>query len=229
MIAAGPAAAMLPEILFQSNHLLIINKPAGLPCHRGPSRIGPCVEDFFPLWRRGHDGPWLAHRLDTDTAGCLMIARRKTTLTAIQSGFRSGAVDKTYAAIVRGVPTARDGVISARLLKHQSIQGWHIAVDPGGSPARTLWRVLAVHNGQTLLELTPQTGRTHQLRVHCASIGHPILGDPLYGDPADKTHPVGLCLLARRLALTLGATIITAAAPWPEAMRAAWGDALPHQ
>lgn len=215
-------AGSVPDILFQSTHLLIINKPAGLPCHAGKPVAGPSVEDFFPLWRRGHDGPWLAHRLDADTAGCLMVARRKTALLAIQLGFRTGSVRKTYAAIVRGVPDTAAGVIEAPLAKRNDVTGWRMVVDPAGQPARTLWRVLAVGAGRALLELQPQTGRTHQLRVHCAAIGHPIVGDPVYGDGIG-----GLSLLARQLDLVLDGVAIHAEAPWSPAMEAAWSETLP--
>jgi tRNA pseudouridine32 synthase/23S rRNA pseudouridine746 synthase len=234
--------ALVPEILFQSNHVLIINKPAGLACHPGPSgakRGGPSVEDFFPLWRRGHDGPWLAHRLDTDTAGCLMVARRKTALRAIQDGFRTGAVRKMYAAIVRGVPGAASGVIEAPLTKLNDVTGWRMVVDPAGQAARTAWRVWAVAAGRALLELRPETGRTHQLRVHCASIGHPIIGDLVYGagaagegasgEGAPGEAVGGLSLLARQLDLVLQGVAIHAEAPWSPAMRAAWRETLPDR
>ncbi len=223
--------AHVPDILFQSNHVLIINKPAGLACHPGASgakrEAGPSVEDFFPLWRRGHDGPWLAHRLDADTAGCLMVARRKTALCAIQDGFRTGAVRKMYAAIVRGVPTAACGVIEAPLAKRRNAQGWRVVVDPAGQAARTVWRVWAVAAGRALLELRPETGRTHQLRVHCAAMGHPIIGDPVYGAGIKDGDVGGLSLLARQLELVLQGEAIRAEAPWSPAMRAAWREALP--
>jgi tRNA pseudouridine32 synthase/23S rRNA pseudouridine746 synthase len=225
--------ALVPDILFQSNHLLIINKPAGLACHPGSSgselNVGPSVEDFFPLWRRGHDGPWLAHRLDADTAGCLMVARRKTALLAIQDGFRTGVVRKTYAAIVRGVPEATSGVIEAPLAKRRDANGWRMVVDPAGRAARTAWRVLAVAAGRALLELCPQTGRTHQLRVHCAAIGHPIIGDRVYGAGAHGAEVGGLSLLARRLDLVLDGAAIHAEAPWSPAMEAAWNETLPDR
>jgi tRNA pseudouridine32 synthase/23S rRNA pseudouridine746 synthase len=205
---------MLPPILYQSNHLLIIDKPAGLACHAGP-RVSASVEDFFPHWRRGHDGPWLAHRLDADTAGCLAIARRKTTLIALQSAFAAHTVRKTYWAVVRGVPRASTGTITLALRKQTTSAGWRMIADPNGQPAITDWNTLATHNGRALLELAPRTGRTHQLRVHCASLGHPIIGDALYGTPAH-----GLCLLARRLELPLPPGIIAIAAI-PAHLRAA--------
>ena len=205
---------MLPAILYHANHLLIIDKPAGLACHAGP-RGGASVEDFFPHWRRGHDGPWLAHRLDADTAGCLAIARRKTTLVALQTAFAAHTVRKTYWAVVQGVPREPHGTISAPLRKQTTPSGWRMVVDPKGQPAITDWRVLAASNGRAVLELSPRTGRTHQLRVHCADMGYPIVGDPLYGK-AGK----GLCLLARRLVLPLD-PMVSAVAAVPDTLRAA--------
>jgi tRNA pseudouridine32 synthase/23S rRNA pseudouridine746 synthase len=203
---------MTPKILFQSNHLLIIDKPAGLAVHRGP-RARNSVEDFFPLWRRGHDGPWLAHRLDADTAGCLVIARRKSALITLQSAFREGRVRKTYWAIVGSVPRQDHGIIDLPLLKVSTPEGWKIAPDQKGQPARTVWRCIAAGAGCAWLELTPQTGRTHQLRAHCAAIGHPILGDGIYGNTKSP-----LLLLARSIILPLDPHV-TATASVPEHMQ----------
>ena len=197
---------MTPKILFQSNHLLIIDKPTGLPVHRGP-RAQASVEDFFPLWRRGRDGPWLAHRLDADTAGCLVIARRKSALITLQTEFSEGRVRKTYWAVVKNKPAQDQGVIDLPLLKVNGKTGWTIRPDPKGQPARTIWRCIAAGAGCTWLELAPQTGRTHQLRAHCAAIGHPILGDRIYGDAGPP-----LFLLARSITLPLDPPITATAA-----------------
>ena len=197
---------MTPKILFQSNHLLIIDKPAGLPVHPGP-RAQTSVEDFFPLWRRGHDGPWLAHRLDADTAGCLVIARRKSTLVALQSAFAEGRVRKTYWAIIKGKPAQNRGAINLPLLKVSTAEGWRLMPDPKGQQACTVWRRMASDGSNSLLELKPQTGRTHQLRAHCAAIGHPILGDRIYGNAGPP-----LFLLARSITLPLDPPITAAAA-----------------
>lgn len=203
---------MPPEILFQSNHLLVIDKPAGLPVHAGP-RGGTSVEDFFPLWRRGHDGPWLAHRLDADTAGCLVIARRKSTLIRLQLAFSEGAVRKIYWAVVRGVPAAAAGVIDLKLEKHSAREGWRMAAG-AGKPSRTVWRRLGAGRGLAWLELEPRTGRTHQLRAHCAAIGHPIIGDAVYGGEKPP-----LMLMARSIALPLDPPV-SVTAPVPAHMRA---------
>ena len=197
---------MTPDILFQSNHLLIIDKPAGLAVHPGP-RTTTSIEDFLPLWRRGHDGPWLAHRLDADTAGCLVIARRKSALITLQSAFAAGRVRKTYWAIVEGKPARDQGVIDLPLLKLKQKQGWKIIIDPKGQPARTNWRCLGTNGGQAWLELIPQTGRTHQLRAHCAAIGHPIRGDRIHGNAGPSLY-----LLARSILLPLDPPVTATAA-----------------
>lgn len=206
---------MTPPVLFQSNHLIVIDKPAGLPCHAGP-RGGVSVEDFFGGWRRGADGPWLVHRLDADTAGCLAIARRKTTLIALQRAFAERLVGKRYWAVVRGVPAKASGTIALELAKRNGRGGWRVVVDPAGEAAITDFRVLASSGDRALLELVPRTGRTHQLRVHCATMGHPIWGDALYGVP-----DAGLCLLARSLVLPLDPAVTATASIPPHMLKIA--------
>src|SRR5271154_1067092 len=109
-LAPREAGLMVPRVLFQDKRVLVVDKPAGLPVHAG--RVGgPSVEDFFPDWRQGKNGPWLAHRLDQDTAGCLVIALKKTALLAAQECFAGGQARKTYWAVVRGVPEQQSGVV----------------------------------------------------------------------------------------------------------------------
>lgn len=198
-------------ILYADARYLVLNKPAGLKVHAGPGG-GPCVEDGLKALSRRKDGPWLAHRLDADTAGCLLIALRKQALLDAQAAFAAGHVEKIYWAVVRGQPECHSGLIEAPLRKTGDAQGWRMVVRPDGQRAVTAWRVLARGADTSLLELTPHTGRTHQLRAHCAQLGWPILGDALYGTPG-----AGLHLLARRLALP--GTPVAAVAPVPEHMR----------
>ena len=120
----------------RDNRYLIIDKPAGLPVH--PGRAGgtgsPSVEDFFPLWRTGKTGPWLAHRLDRDTAGCLLIALKKSALLAAQALFTNGAVEKTYWALVHGTPVAASGIIDQPLAKQTVGRNWKMAPAPTHPP-----------------------------------------------------------------------------------------------
>lgn len=200
-----------PAILFRDKRFLIINKPAGLPVHPGRAG-GPSIEDFFPLWRTGKTGPWLAHRLDQDTAGCLVIALKKSALLAAQAMFAEGRVQKTYWAVVRGVPKDDQGVIDLPLAKVTIGKTWKMAGQAGAAPAITRCRVLGRGDGIAWLAFTPQTGRTHQIRAHAASIGHPILGDRIYGGGAGALH-----LLARDILLPLDPPI-HATAPVPPHM-----------
>ena len=210
------ALLSVPSVLYESPHVVIIDKPAGLPVHPGPSG-GPSVEDWFGLLSRRKDGPWLAHRLDTDTSGCLAIALRKQPLLAIQQALATHTATKTYWAIVIGGPQQPQGRITLPLAKVNTPTGWRmVTTDPKGATAATRWTVLGRSDGLCWLELELESGRTHQARVHCAAMGWPILGDSLYGSP----HPQGLHLLARSLSLPLSPTI-NAIAPPRAGMRAA--------
>jgi tRNA pseudouridine32 synthase/23S rRNA pseudouridine746 synthase len=202
--------ANMPPILFQDERFIVIDKPPGLPVHAGP-RGGPSVEDFFPFYSRRRDGPWLAHRLDADTSGCLAIALRRAALHEAQAAFAAGRVEKRYWAVVEGVPGQDEGVIDAPLLKRSSpAGGWRMLTDPAGLAASTRWRVLGRTSDKAWLELRPLTGRTHQIRAHCAHMGHPLLGDPIYGGGQGR-----LLLLARSLRLPLAPAIEALAHPPP--------------
>ena len=207
----------VPPVLFRSEGLVVLDKPAGLPVHAGP-RGGASVEDWFPQLSRRRTGPWLAHRLDADTAGCLVVALRKAALGEAQALFARGAVRKVYWAVVSGGPQGASGVLDAPLLKQSRPGSWRMVVDPAGQPARTVWRVLGRGGGRSWLELMPQTGRTHQVRVHCAQLGCPLVGDPVYGAGDGQ-----LQLLARAITLPM-AVPVSAEAPPPahmeEALRA---------
>ena len=212
--------AAVPPLLFQDSRFVVLDKPAGLPVHPGP-RGGPSVEDCFPLLSRRRDGPWLAHRLDADTAGCLVVALRRAALHEAQAAFAAGRARKTYWAVVRGTPPGEGGTVDAPLLKRVSPAGWRVEVSGAGQPAQTEWRLMGRSGGMSWLELHPRTGRTHQVRVHCAHLGCPVLGDPHYGgDPQHGGGVVPLHLLARAIHLPLDPAL-DATAPPPPHMRAA--------
>ncbi|HET9018450.1 MAG TPA: RNA pseudouridine synthase, partial [Acetobacteraceae bacterium] len=131
------------------------------------------------------------------------------------AAFASGAAEKTYWAVVEGGPEAEAGPIDAPLLKVSDRGGWRMRVDSRGVPAQTDWRVRGRGEGIAWLELRPRTGRTHQVRAHCAALGCPLLGDPVYGAGRGRLH-----LLARAIRLPLDPPV-AATAPVPAHMRAA--------
>jgi tRNA pseudouridine32 synthase / 23S rRNA pseudouridine746 synthase len=213
--------ALQARILYRDADILIIDKPAGLAVHAGP-KTGQDLEALLPALRLdGREVPKLAHRLDTDTSGCLVLARHAKALTRLGRAFSGRDVEKTYWAVVEGGPEADLGRIDLPLKKLNDRSGWRIVVDPAGLPAVTDFRVLGRGAGFAWLELKPETGRTHQLRVHAREAGWPMAGDPFYG--SGKTADRPLHLMARRIALPpLGQNrpAASAEAPPPAHMRA---------
>ena len=194
--------ALLERVLYRDGLMLVIDKPAGLPVHPGPkggSNLAALLDGLrFGLPRR----PELAHRLDKDTSGCLVLGRL----------FAAGLVDKDYWTVVEGAPPAAEGRIELALARRSDDpRSWWMKVDPAGQPAVTAYRVLGSAAGLTWLELIPVTGRTHQLRVHLAAVGCPILGDAVYGarPPLAPLHlharSVALPLYPRRAAVAVSA------------------------
>ncbi|HBK07765.1 MAG TPA: RNA pseudouridine synthase [Acetobacteraceae bacterium] len=206
----------LPTVLFKDQRFVVLDKPAGLPVHAGPSG-GRSIEDWFPILSRRKDGPWLVHRLDADTSGCLVVALRRAALLEAQALFATGRARKTYWAVVQGDVAGENGVIDAPLLRTTSTSaGWRMTVDRNaGQSAVTEWRVLGRAKDRTWLEMRPRTGRTHQIRVHCTVLGTPILGDERYG-----TAGGGLHLLARAIHLPLDPPVDATAPPPPHMLAA---------
>ncbi|MFC3125302.1 RluA family pseudouridine synthase [Pseudoroseomonas globiformis] len=213
-----PPTFPLPAILAETDTVLVINKPAGLPVHAGP-RGGPSLEALLPSLGVGRRRvPQPAHRLDTDTAGCLVLGRTKPALAELGALFAGGQARKTYWAVVHGGPSAQSGRIDHPLRKVSSAAaGWRMEAHPDGQPALTRWRVKGRGEGLAWLELRPETGRTHQLRVHCATEGWAILGDPFYGTAVPPGFHAGLHLLARAIRLPLD-PVLEAVAPVPRAL-----------
>ncbi len=206
-------------ILFRDLRFVVLDKPPGLPVHPGP-RGGPSVEDFFASLSRRRNGPWLAHRLDADTSGCLVVALRRAALHDAQAAFAEGRAEKTYWVVVAGAPAGEAGVVDAPLRRHSNRLGWRMLTGPGGQAAVTSWRLLGRGEKIAWLELQPHTGRTHQVRAHCAALGCPVLGDPVYGGAAAADGNTKLHLLARAIVLPLEPPV-AAVAPVPAHMRAA--------
>jgi tRNA pseudouridine32 synthase/23S rRNA pseudouridine746 synthase len=204
------------RLLYRDGLVLVLDKPAGIAVHKGP-KGGPSLEDSFDALRFGLPrAPALAHRLDKDTSGCLVLGRHRKALALLGKLFKNGVIGKTYWAVVEGGPVEDDGRIDIALSKLDENRGWWMKPDPAGKPSSTLWTVMGRAEGKTWLALEPLTGRTHQLRVHCAEMGFPILGDNIYGT-APRTGGPPLHLHAREVVVPISknkpAVVTTAPAP----------------
>ena len=255
------AEQMVSRLLYLDGLILVVDKPAGIAVHRGP-KGGESLEDHFGALRFGLPRPpALAHRLDRDTSGCLVLGRHRKALAQLGKLFKSGAIGKSYWAVVDGGPDGEEGQIELPLGRLDVARGWWMKHDPAGQPAVTKWKVIgrsalsSLWRGDvdlpkagrvgvmpslasqakggdppppgegkalTWLALEPLTGRTHQLRVHCAAMGWPIRGDAIYGTASRKGGPI-LHLHAREVVVPLykNRAPIRVVAPIPAHMRAA--------
>jgi tRNA pseudouridine32 synthase/23S rRNA pseudouridine746 synthase len=204
---------MTPEeiqarVVYIDGMVIVLNKPAGLAVHGGPgngAHLGPWLEALkYGKQRR----PELAHRLDRDTTGCLVLGRHPKALRLLHELFEGARVKKTYWALVCGVPKEGEGRIELPLLHDKGLT----RVDASGQCSITNYRTLGTVGEYTWLELQPQTGRTHQLRIHCATLGCPIVGDVRYGAPAADA----VYLHAREVDLPVKREPVTVMAPLPE-------------
>ena len=184
------------EILAEEERYIIANKPAGLLSVPGKEeRLSDCLEARL---REQYKDTLLVHRLDMDTSGVMVFARKKRMQRELSAQFERKETSKRYIALVEGIVQEDEGEVDLPLLTdwpNRPLQ----KVDAEGKPSRTLWHVLERIEQTTLVALTPITGRTHQLRVHMKEIGHPILGDRFYGNAATAAR---LCLHAEILAFS---------------------------
>jgi tRNA pseudouridine32 synthase / 23S rRNA pseudouridine746 synthase len=223
---------ILARVLHRDGLMLVIDKPAGIPVHKGP-KGGPNLEASFDALRFGLPRPpVLAHRLDKETSGCLVLGRHRKATASLGLLFKHGKISKTYWALVEGGPNEDEGVIEMPLGRRNAERGWWQKPDPDGQPAVTKWRVMGrcspppygaetsearsdgsgvEVNGDSIarttsqltwLAMEPVTGRTHQLRVHASAMGWPIVGDNIYGNGPRFGEP-RLHLLAREILIPL--------------------------
>ncbi len=175
-------ARLSKAILFEDERLLVIDKPSGIAVHGGSGLRYGVIEALRAL---RPEAPYLelVHRLDRDTSGCLLIAKRRSALRTLHELLRHGAVDKRYLALLAGEWTGRAREVKAALRKNTLRSGERIVrVDVEGKPARTRFKPVQTLWAATLVEARLYTGRTHQIRVHAAHIGMPVVGDLKYGD-----------------------------------------------
>jgi tRNA pseudouridine32 synthase/23S rRNA pseudouridine746 synthase len=203
------------RILYIDAYLLVLNKPAGLAVHPGPQTPESLEDHLYELREGFHRPPQPAHRLDRDTSGCLLLARNPKALKRYNAAFEARTVEKVYLGLVAGSVEGDEGTINLALSKISSAeQGWRMIAAKKGKDAVTHWRKLAERSGLTLVEFRPETGRTHQIRVHAEhGLGHALLGDPVYGDAKGAKRTM---LHARALTVPReGKQSIMATAPLP--------------
>ncbi|MEO5371499.1 MAG: RluA family pseudouridine synthase [Magnetococcus sp. DMHC-1] len=184
------SAALVDRICYRDSHLLIVDKPAGVPVHGGSGQPWGLVDGIRRCMEmRGEPIPELCHRLDKDTSGCLMFGLDLPTMRAMAQAFRQGEVEKRYLLLVRGTPSPHEGEIAIPLVRGTVRSGERmVASGPDGKPALTWYRTLDHFGTASLVEARPDTGRTHQIRVHFQLRGHPIAGDPKYGEREFNRH-----------------------------------------
>jgi 23S rRNA pseudouridine955/2504/2580 synthase len=223
--ARPPARPVAFPIVFEDPALLVIDKPSGVAVHGG-SGVSQGIIEALRAARPEAKMLELAHRLDRDTSGLLVVAKKRSALVELHRMLREGAMEKVYVAAVKGVPARKTFDITDALHKYVNAKGERrVAVREGGMEAVTKVRVLGSASGLSLLELRLMTGRTHQIRVHLAHAGHPVLGDDKYGDfelnrALARQGVKRLFLHARRIAFPHPATTekLALEAPLPEDM-----------
>ena len=196
-VASRPRLVGGLEIIHEDRDIVVVDKPAGVAAHPSLGWEGPSVTEHLAAagiaiaTSGAPERQGVVSRLDVGTSGLMVLARSERAYSVLKQAFRDKAVDKTYQALVQGHPDPFSGTIDAPIGRHPGHE-WKMAIVGGGRESVTHYETLEAHRAATLVEVRLETGRTHQIRVHFAAIGHPCCGDPLYGsDPA----------LARRLGL----------------------------
>jgi len=208
--AAIEAEPVPLDIIFENDDVVVVNKPAGMVVHPAAGnrhgtlaqglmhRVKTLAGDFNDSAR-----PGIVHRLDKDTSGVIIAAKHPQALAELAAQFKQHTVEKRYLAIVKGRLPRSHGTVDAPIGRDPHNRKRFAIVDPGGKKAVTTYRVLRHFSGYSFVSLGPRTGRTHQLRVHMASLGCPVIGDPIYARSGSAPPEAGLALHAYRLRITL--------------------------
>lgn len=188
--AARPAAEAMPlDVVFEDADILVVNKPPGMTVHPAPGHASATLVNAVLAHARDLSGiggvlrPGIVHRLDRDTSGLIVVAKDDAAHNALARALAERRIEKTYLALVEGTPRPAEGVIDAPVARDPR-QRKRMAVVAAGREALTEYRVVERVRGASLVEARPRTGRTHQIRVHLAAVGHAVVGDRLYGRPS---------------------------------------------
>lgn len=225
-IGATVLETIAAAVVFEDDDLLVLNKPAGMPVHGGSGLSFGVIEALRRL--RPEDDVGLAHRLDRDTSGCLLVAKSRRVLLELHRALREREVKKRYSLIVHGTWPRRTTTVRLPLTRYLTNSGERrVRVEAEGKTSRTDFQVLETGHGATLLEARLHTGRTHQIRVHAQASGHAVVGDVKYAHPEQLAgaHAMGiwrLCLHAEELVLVREGRKLRFSAPAPADFLAAW-------
>ena len=191
---------MLPQdipidVVFEDGHIIVVNKPAGLPVHPGPGHPDTTLVNGLLGMRPNVGGvggvmrPGLVHRLDMDTSGLMVVAKTDAAHVALTAQLKDRKFDKGYTALVMGILAPREALIDAPIGRDPSNRK-RMALADNGRDSQTAYSAITIYENKSLADVKPVTGRTHQIRVHFASIGHPVVGDETYGrgDPSLSRH-----------------------------------------
>lgn len=207
-VAAEAQPEDLPlEILYEDDDLAVVVKPCGMVVHPAAGNEDGTLVNALLFHLKNLSGiggalrPGIVHRLDKDTSGLLLVAKNDAAHLALSNALKAREIHKTYRAVARGSFRESDGVIEAPIGRSPKDRK-KMAIVPDGRYARTEYRVLESLHGASLVDVNLITGRTHQIRVHFAHIGHPLLGDPLYGGKENRPAVGRLMLHARRIEFT---------------------------
>jgi 23S rRNA pseudouridine1911/1915/1917 synthase len=220
------AQAIPLDLVFEDDHLIVVNKPAGLVVHpaagHAQNTLVNALLHHAPNMTKLHpERPGIVHRLDRDTSGVMVVAKTETALRNLQKQFKTRSVDKTYLALVHGHPTSPEGIIDVPLGRHPR-RRQQITPLQEGKPARTHYLVIQTFQAYSLLKIKPETGRTHQIRVHLAWLGIPVVGDKVYGRRKSRLPLSRQFLHAQALAIEHPVTRqrLSFEAPLPEDLQA---------